>query len=224
MFLICCGWIREMLYGLGPVRGPLIERYKDQPGYAPLYASFESFYTRNVYRRLKYVFHQPIASCPGAKVTLVDRVSDDDFWSFNMVENSTKNCINLGSYNYLGFAENDGKCTGQAIQEITESGLTLSSSRQELGTSKIHQELEKTVAEFLGVEECITVGMGFATNTLNLPMLMDKSCLVLSDQLNHASIILGLRLSGATVAVFKHNNVEHLEKVLRTNIIKGEFL
>ncbi len=104
---------------------------------------------------------------------------------------------------------------------MQRSGLTLSSSRQELGTSTIHAELEQTVAEFIGVDDAITVGMGFATNTLNLPMIMGKNCLVISDEYNHASIILGLRLSGATVAVFKHNNVEHLEKVLRQNIIKG---
>ena len=138
-----------------------------------------------------------------------------------MVESSKKECINLSSYNYLGFAENDGHCTHQAITQVRQSGLNYSSSRHELGTSTLHQELESTVAEFLGVEDAITVGMGFATNTLNLPMLIGKGCLVLSDELNHASIILGLRLSGATVAVFKHNNVEHLEKVLRANIIKG---
>jgi serine palmitoyltransferase len=60
------------------------------------------------------------------------------------------------------------------------------------------------VAEFLGVEDAIAVGMGFATNSLNLPSLISKGCLVISDELNHASLILGLRLSGATVKVFKH--------------------
>ena len=60
-----------------------------------------------------------------------------------------------------------------------------------------------------------------ATNTLNLPQLMGKDCLVLSDQLNHASIILGLRLSGASVVVFKHNNMESLENSLKSSIIKG---
>ena len=85
----------------------------------------------------------------------------------------------------------------------------------------ISRELEVTVAEFLGVEDAITVGMGFATNTLNIPQIINKGCLVISDELNHASIILGLRLSGATVCVFNHNSMEHLEKVLRSNIIKG---
>ena len=75
-----------------------------------------------------------------------------------------------------------------------------------LGTMNIHQELEQYVARFLGVEDAITFGMGFATNALNLPSLISKGCLVLSDENNHASLILGLRLSGATIRVFKHNS------------------
>ena len=76
-----------------------------------------------------------------------------------------------------------------------------------MGTSQVHEKLEATVAEFLGTEDAITVGMGFATNTLNLPILIDKSYLVISGEFNHASIILGLRLSGATVVICKHNSI-----------------
>ena len=70
----------------------------------------------------------------------------------------------------------------------------------------IHEELEKLTARFLGVDDAIVFGMGFATNALNLPSLIDKGCLILSDEKNHASLILGLRLSGATTRVFKHNS------------------
>ena len=101
------------------------------------------------------------------------------------------------------------------------NGFQFPFCRHELGTLPCHSELEETVAEFVGTESAITFGMGFATNSLNLPSLASKGCLVLSDELNHASLILGLRLSGATVMVFKHCNTEHLEKLLRTNIIKG---
>lgn len=69
------------------------------------------------------------------------------------------------------------------------------------GTMEIHRKLESLVAEFLGVEDAITFGMGFATNVLNLPSLLGPGCLVFSDEFNHASLILGLRLSGATVKV-----------------------
>lgn len=69
-------YIRELLYGSGPVRGdPDKFKEKNRDGYSPLFASFESFYTRNIYRRLKHVFNQPIGSVPGAKVTLINRVS-----------------------------------------------------------------------------------------------------------------------------------------------------
>ena len=78
-----------------------------------------------------------------------------------MNENDRKQCINLGSYNYLGFAENHGKCTDDAIETLQNYGLTMCSSRQEFGETKLHKELESTVANFLGVDDCITVGMGF---------------------------------------------------------------
>lgn len=70
-----------------------------------------------------------------------------------------------------------------------------------VGTLEIHKKLEALVSEFLGVEDAITFGMGFATNVLNLPSILGPGCLVLSDEFNHASLILGLRLSGATVKV-----------------------
>ena len=63
------------------------------------------------------------------------------------------------------------------------------------------------MARFVGTEDAITFGMGFATNALNLPSLVSKGCLVLSDEKNHTSLILGLRLSGATVRLFKHNGI-----------------
>ena len=76
-FLFLVSYIRELVYGNGPLRGNGADKYKEKnrEGYSPLYASFESFYTRNIYRRLKNVFAQPIASVPGAKVTLIDRES-----------------------------------------------------------------------------------------------------------------------------------------------------
>lgn len=68
-------------------------------------------------------------------------------------------------------------------------------------------ELERRTARFVGTEDAIVFGMGFATNALNLPSLVSPGCLVLSDEKNHASLILGLRLSGATIKVFRHNSM-----------------
>lgn len=68
-------------------------------------------------------------------------------------------------------------------------------------------KLEQLTAEFLGVDDAIVFGMGFATNSLNLPALMNSECLVLSDEYNHASVILGIRRSGATSVIYKHNGI-----------------
>lgn len=62
------------------------------------------------------------------------------------------------------------------------------------------------MAQFLGVENCVIFGMGFATNSTNIPTLAGKGCLLISDELNHVSLILGCKLTGSTKRVFKHNS------------------
>ncbi|XP_061889788.1 serine palmitoyltransferase 2b isoform X2 [Entelurus aequoreus] len=101
------------------------------------------------------------------------------------------------------------------------SGLPLTTT----GPSRnldIHEELEQLIARFLGVESAMAFGMGFATNSMNIPALTGKGCLILSDELNHASLVLGARLSGSTIRVFKHNNMQSLEKLLRDAIVHGQ--
>ena len=224
LLLYIVGSVREAIWGHGHVVD-FFRKNKmkgEKPGYVPLYSSYESFYIRNVYRRLSNVFKQPIASVPGGKVTLIERESKDALWTFEMKPEDTRECVNFGSYNYLGYAENSGPCTEKAIEATEDFSLSSTSTRHEMGTTAVMSELEKTVATFLGTEDAITVGMGFATNSLNIPQLVGPGCLVVSDEKNHASLILGLRLAGATVIVFKHNNTDHLEKVLRKAIIQGQ--
>ncbi len=188
--------------------------------FTPLFQSYESFYTRNVYIRIRDCFNRPICSVPGAEIELVNRESDDYNWTFKSTGDNVK-VLNMGSYNYLGFAENTGKCAKAAIQSIKDYGVSTTSPRQELGTSRLHQELESLLTEFLGVEDSIVFGMGFATNALNIPSIVGKNCLILSDELNHASLILGARLSGATIKPFKHNDMNDLESILRKQIVNG---
>jgi serine palmitoyltransferase len=107
----------------------------------------------------------------------------------------------------LGFAENTGACAEAALKSCGEIGIATASTRMELGEAKFHDELDQLVARFVGTDAAITCAMGFATNTLNIPAILSKGCLVISDEKNHASIILGLRLSGASVRVFKHNSM-----------------
>ncbi|CAF0814943.1 unnamed protein product [Brachionus calyciflorus] len=213
------GWFRDFLRRSG------IEKRKgaadnNPPDFVPLYQSYESFYTRNVYYRIRDCFNRPICSVPGAEIELIDRKTDDFNWSFYFTGKKVK-ALNLGSYNYLGFAENDGPCSKAAIQSIHDYNVASCSPRQELGTLKCHLELENLLADFLGVEASVTFGMGFATNALNIPTLVGKGCLILSDELNHASLVLGSRLSGATIKVFKHNDTKDLENKLKKAIIEG---
>ena len=185
-----------------------------------MYQSYESFYTRNVYIRIRDCFNRPICSVPGAEIELMERTTDDYNWSFNYTGRTIR-ALNLGSYNYLGFAENNGTCSQAAIASIGDFNVATSSPRQELGTLACHVQLESLLARFLGVDASITFGMGFATNSLNIPTLVGKGCLILSDELNHASLVLGSRLSGASIKVFKHNDPVDLEAKLKKAIIEG---
>jgi len=122
----------------------------------------------------------------------------------------------------LGFAENKGPCADATVDAIKKFGITCSSARAELGTTTIHTELEDLVARFVGKEAAMAFGMGFATNSTNMPVLMGKGCLLISDELNHASLVLGARLTGSKIKVFRHNDMDHLESILRTAIIEGQ--
>nr|CAD7257540.1 unnamed protein product [Timema shepardi] len=200
---------------------PKVAREHNREGYVPLYNRFENFYMRYVYRRVRDCWNKPICSVPGAEVVLKDRITKDYGWTFEYTGTETC-CLNLGSYNYMGFAENTGPCAEAAIEAIKKYGLAYCSPVREMGCNPLQMELEKSIARFLGVEDAIVFGMGFATNTLNLPSLVSNQCLVLSDEKNHASLILGLRLSGATVRVFEHNNMKALEELARDAIVYGQ--
>jgi serine palmitoyltransferase len=81
---------------------------------------------------------------------------------------------------------------------------------------------EALVARFVGQEDALISSMGFATNSTIIPALVSKGCLIISDELNHASIRFGARLSGANIRMFKHNNMESLESLLREVISQGQ--
>ncbi|CAG2120061.1 unnamed protein product, partial [Medioppia subpectinata] len=128
----------------------------------------------------------------------------------------------MGSYNYLGFAENTGVNVDKVKDTIGKYAVGVGTTRHECGTIDTQQELESRLAEYLGVESTIVFGMGFATNAANLPTLAGKGSLIISDEYNHASLILGCRKSGASIAVFKHNDMKDLESKIRLNIIAGQ--
>ncbi|XP_046872786.1 serine palmitoyltransferase 2 [Hypomesus transpacificus] len=216
------GYLRDFMRAWKIERCNTSREREQQKDFVPLYQDFENFYTRNLYMRIRDSLNRPVCSVPGAKFHLVERVSHDYNWTFHYTGRVMKDVINLGSYNYLGFAENTGACPAAAAHVTMTYGVGVGSTRQEMGNLDKHEEMEKLVATFLGVESAMTFGMGFATNSMNIPALMGKGCLILSDELNHASLVLGARLSGSTIRVYKHNNMQSLEKLLRDAIVHGQ--
>uniref|UniRef100_A0A8C2XG99 serine C-palmitoyltransferase n=1 Tax=Cyclopterus lumpus TaxID=8103 RepID=A0A8C2XG99_CYCLU len=216
------GYLRDFLRHWSIEKCQVAREKEEQKDFVPLYQDFENFYTRNLYMRIRDNWNRPICSVPGAKMDLVESVSHDFNWTFEHTGRVVKDVINMGSYNYLGFAENNGACADAAIEATEKYGVGVASSRCEMGNLDIHEELERLVARFLGVESSMAFGMGFATNSMNIPALTGKGCLILSDELNHASLVLGARLAGSTIRVFKHNNMQSLEKLLRDAIAHGQ--
>ncbi|XP_027050120.1 serine palmitoyltransferase 2-like [Pocillopora damicornis] len=219
-FLIIFGYMRDFMRKYGLEKSKSVKETGNQ-GFVPLYSDFESFYTRNLYTRVRDCFNRPICSVPGGEVALVDRESEDWNWTFRYPGTTTKT-VNLASYNYLGFAENSGPCADAAEQAVRKYGIAGCSSRHEYGTLDIHNELEALVAKFVGKPAAMVFGMGFATNSANIPTLVGKGDLIISDELNHTSLILGARLSGAKIKVFKHNDMASLEKILHESVSQGQ--
>jgi serine palmitoyltransferase len=214
------GNLREFLVRLGLICNLVRhDKRKQMRDFPSLYSKIEQFYFTYVYLRIRYCTEFPVLGLPSVELTLQKR-SRDDKWNY-MYENESYKAINMGSYNYLGFAESEGPCADRTEEIIQKAGLGVASSRQEIGTTQLHIELEHLVAEFLGVEDALVFPQGFATNALNIPVLLDENTCVISDQQNHASLILGCRLGAPTTYIFKHNNMLSLESQLKKAVSKG---
>lgn len=182
-------------------------------GLAPINSGFDTFYHRRLYMRIRDCFNRPITGVPGRTIKLLDRVSTDYNHTFEMTNTQTE-ALNLSSYNYLGFAQSNGPCADHVEQGVKKYGLSLCSPRLECGTSELHIETEALVARFVGHEASIVFSMGFATNSSTIPALIGKGGLIISDSLNHSSLVFGARLTGSTVKVFRHNGMRCLTQML----------
>lgn len=127
-----------------------------------------------------------------------------------------KKVLNFCSNNYLGLA-NHPKLVEAAIGALKKYGVGPGAVRSIAGTMQIHRELEQRLARFKGVEAAVVLQSGFSANTAVIPVLAGKGDLIISDELNHASIIDGSRLSGAAIERYAHANVEDLERVISLN-------
>jgi len=122
--------------------------------------------------------------------------------------------INLASNNYLGLA-NHPRLIEASLKATKELGVGSGAVRTIAGTMRIHMELEEKIARFKNVEACVVFQSGFAANAGTVSAILGKEDFILSDELNHASIIDGARLSRARIKVFRHKDVAHCEELLK---------
>jgi glycine C-acetyltransferase len=127
-----------------------------------------------------------------------------------------KKVLNFCSNNYLGLA-NHPRMTEAAKAAVDRYGVGPGAVRSIAGTMDLHLELEKRMASFKGVEAAITMQSGFAANLAVIPALVGKEDVLFTDELNHASIIDGCRLSGARIEKYKHADAADLDRVIREN-------
>eukprot|EP00542_Grammatophora_oceanica_P005222 CAMPEP_0194066566 /NCGR_PEP_ID=MMETSP0009_2-20130614/86090_1 /TAXON_ID=210454 /ORGANISM="Grammatophora oceanica, Strain CCMP 410" /LENGTH=639 /DNA_ID=CAMNT_0038719531 /DNA_START=135 /DNA_END=2054 /DNA_ORIENTATION=- len=264
--LIVCGHIRDIFAKIIG-RGRYVRKTQksftassypsdDTSVFAPLLKSWENFYTRRLYHRIQDCFNRPIASNPGSRIKVLERVSADGnktmelLGSLDNLENeqqmheytsgahyvqvvSTDNeqhskevvardCLNLGSYNYLGFADDwDVTCQTEVLASLTDFSVSTSASRTEFGSTSLHRQVERTVSDFLKKEDAMCFNMGFNTNATTIPALVTRGDLIVSDSLNHTSIVNGARASGAAIRTFRHNDTKQLEQILEEAIVMG---
>ncbi|XP_028612671.1 serine palmitoyltransferase 3 [Grammomys surdaster] len=216
------GYLRDFMRNWGIEKCNAAVEREEQKDFVPLYQDFENFYTRNLYMRIRDSWSHTVCSVPQPYFSVMEKVTDDYNWTFRYTGRVFENVINMASYNYLGIAAKYDESMEKIKDTLEKYGVGVASTRNEMGTLDIHMELEDLMAKFLNVEAAMVFGMGFATNSTNIPIFVGKGCLILSDEFNHSSVILGARLSGAVIRPFKHNNVQDLEKLLREAIISGQ--
>ncbi len=150
---------------------------------------------------------------------LVERALD---WKLKTLQGSSepvsvvdgRRVIVLCSNNYLGLTTHP-KLKRAAVEAIETHGVGSGAVRAISGTMDLHMELERRLARFKRAEASLTYPTGFMANSGLIPQLVDRGDLVVSDQLNHGSIIDGVRLSRADRAIYKHNDMEDLDRVLK---------
>jgi 8-amino-7-oxononanoate synthase len=149
---------------------------------------------KNLYREIKYL------NKPQEKYTFIDN----------------KKILLMASNNYLGLANNN-EVKEEAIKAIKTYGLGSGGSRLTTGSYDLHKKLEEKIAQFKGSEDCLVFNNGYMANLGVISAICGENYTIFSDELNHASIIDGCRLSKAKTVVYKHNDIKDL-----LNKVKGK--
>src|SRR5439155_20514670 len=121
--------------------------------------------------------------------------------------------INLASNNYLGLTTHP-RLRQAALEAVKKFGVGSGAVRTIAGTMRVHMELEEKIARFKNVEACVVFQSGFTANAGTVSAILGKDDFIISDELNHASIIDGARLSRAKILVFRHKDASHAEEQL----------
>lgn len=147
-----------------------------------------------------------------------------DHGTDRFLEHGGKRFLNLASNNYLGLAGHPA-VKQAAMDAAREYGASSGASRLITGTCSLYEALEAELADFKGHEDALVLGSGYAANLAILSSLADRHSVVFSDRLNHASIVDGIRLSGARQVRYRHNDMDHLRDCLeRYKDVPGKLL
>ena len=131
--------------------------------------------------------------------------------------------ITLGSNNYLGLSTHP-KVIEAAVEAVQEYGTGASGSRLLTGNCQLYTDLESKIAEVKGTEAALVFSSGYLANIGTIPAMAGDGDRILSDALNHASIIDGCRLSKANTQIYQHRDIDHLESLLTQSAIFGRKL
>jgi glycine C-acetyltransferase len=140
------------------------------------------------------------------------RVLDDEQKACTSIDG--RSVVNLSSNNYLGLTTHP-KLRERALDAIRRFGVGSGSVRTIAGTMQIHMELERKLAEFKRTEAAVVFQSGFTANAGTVSSILGRDAVIVSDELNHASIIDGARLSRATIKVFPHRDVTAARQILQ---------
>jgi glycine C-acetyltransferase len=166
-----------------------------------------------MFDNIKQQYRDELASIENAGLYKRERIITSP--QSSKIATSNKTVLNFCANNYLGLSSHH-EVVKAAIEAINTHGYGMSSVRFICGTQDIHKELEKKTAEFLGMEDCILYAAAFDANGGVFEPLLESEDAIISDELNHASIIDGIRLCKAQRYRYKNNDMKDLELQLQS--------